>query len=54
MNQPNNFEPNAIIDSVLCVRASGSINDDIINDLCLDNGKSIAELLHDQKENQNK
>jgi len=52
MIKPNNFEPNIVIDSVLYVKASGSINDDIVNDLCLDNGKSIAELLHDQKENE--
>jgi hypothetical protein len=45
----HNFEPDTVADSVLFVKASGSINDDIINDLLLDNGKSIAELLHDQK-----
>jgi hypothetical protein len=45
----HNFEPDIVANSVLFVRASGSINDDIINDLLLDNGKSIAELLHDQE-----
>jgi hypothetical protein len=48
----NNFEPDTVADSVLFVKASGSINDDIINDLLLENGKSIAELLNDQKKDQ--
>ena len=51
MKDPH-FDPDIIADSVLFVKASGSINDDIINDLLLDNGKSIAELLHDQKKDQ--
>jgi hypothetical protein len=46
LNSPNSP---TITDSVLSVKASGSINDEIINDLLLDNGKSIAELLNDQK-----
>jgi len=46
LNSPN-FP--TITDSVLSVKASGSLNDEVINDLLLDNGKSIAELLNDQK-----
>lgn len=45
----NNFEPNIIANSTLSVKASGSISNDIINDLLLENGKSIAELLYEQK-----
>lgn len=48
----SHFDPDIVADSVLFVKASGSINDDIINDLLLDNGKSIAELLHEQKKDQ--
>jgi len=40
-----------LIDSVLTVKASGSISD-ISNDLDLPEGKSIAELLNDQKTQQ--
>lgn len=50
----NNFNPNFIADSVLCVKASGCISNDIIQDLLLDNGKSIAELLDDQEKNDQK
>lgn len=49
MTNINDFNPNIVADSVLSVKASGSINDQVINDLLLDNGKSIAELLNDQK-----
>lgn len=46
----NNFNPDIYVDSVLFIKASGSINDEIINDLLLEQGKSIAELLNDQEE----
>jgi hypothetical protein len=46
----NTFNPDSIIDSVLSVKASGSINDEAIHDLLLENGKSIAELLHGKNE----
>lgn len=49
MNERINFDPDAYIDSVLFVKASGSIQDDVVDDLLLDNGKSIAELLNDQE-----
>jgi hypothetical protein len=45
----NNFKPDCSVDSTLCVKASGSINDDVFNDLIQTEGKSIAELIHDQK-----
>jgi hypothetical protein len=48
----SHFDPDIVADSVLFVKASGSINDDIINDLLLDNGKSIAELINEQKKDQ--
>lgn len=38
------------IDSVLSVKASGSVNSDIIQDLLLENGQDISTLLHDQTE----
>lgn len=44
----NSFNPDSIIDSVLSVKASGSINDEAIHDLLLESEKSIAELLHGQ------
>lgn len=50
----HNFEPNTIANSVLLVKASGSITDDVINDLLLDNGKSIAELINDQQKDHKK
>lgn len=49
MNDGINFNPDIYVDSVLFVKASGNIQDDVVNDLLLDNGKSIAELLNDQK-----
>jgi len=49
MNELTNFDPDIYADSVLFVKASGSIKDDVVNDLLLDNGKSIAELLNDQE-----
>lgn len=52
MNNPH-FNPHSTVDSVLLVKASGSINNDIINDLLLENGKDISKLLYEQKENQN-
>lgn len=36
------------VDSILTVKASG-LDDQIANDLQLPQGKTIAELLHDQK-----
>lgn len=50
MINSNSFNPDSIIDSVLSIKASGSINDEAINDLLLENGKSIAELLNDQSQ----
>lgn len=50
----HNFEPNIMANSTLNIRASGSINDEAIQDLFLDNGKSIAELINDQKEKDQK
>lgn len=50
----NNFCPDASVDSILVVRASGSIEDDIVNDLIQTEGKSIAELIHDQKKQNTK
>lgn len=51
----NNFYADSSIDSILVVRASGSIQDDIAQDLTQEEGKSIAELINDQKtpKNQN-
>lgn len=42
-----------IIDSVLNVKASGSIMQDAINDLQLPPGKNIAELINDQEKEHN-
>lgn len=47
------FEPHITANSTLNVRASGSINDEILQDLFLENGKSIAELLDDQEKKDN-
>lgn len=44
-----NFNPDTNADSILFVKASGSINDEVIQDLLLENGKNIAELLDDQE-----
>ena len=41
-----------LINSILEVKASGSL--DIEQDLLLPEGKSIAELLHDQENNESK
>lgn len=49
MKERVNFNPDIYADSVLFVKASGSIQDDIVDDLLLDNGKSITELLNDQE-----
>lgn len=46
-----NFNPDTNANSTLFIKASGSINDEIIQDLLLENGKSIAELLHDKEKN---
>jgi len=51
MSNPH-FNAHSTIDSILLVKASGSINNDIINDLLLENGKDISKLLYEQKENQ--
>jgi hypothetical protein len=48
MINSNSFNPDSIVDSILSIKASGSINDEAIHDLLLENGKSIAELLNDQ------
>ena len=48
----NNSEFN-IINSILDVKASGS-NINIENDLALEEGKSIAQLLYDQENNKKK
>lgn len=40
-----------ITDSILIVKASG-IDDTILNDLSMPNGKSIAELLYEEKTQQ--
>lgn len=48
----SNIDQFDLVDSVLTVKASGSINTDVINDLELPQGKSISSLLNDQeKEN---
>ena len=49
----SNIDQFEFVNSVLSVKASGSINDDIINDLELPPGKSIAQLLHDQEKENN-
>ena len=41
-----NFKP---VDSILTVKASTSIQNDVVDDLNLPQGKSIAELLNDQE-----
>lgn len=38
-----------LVDSILTVKTTGSLSEDIINDLNMPTGKSIAELLDDQK-----
>lgn len=39
-----------IVDSILVVKASGSLHENTLKDLDLPEGKPIAELLNDQKE----
>lgn len=46
-----NFKP---VDSILTVKASASTQSDVIDDLNLPPGKSIAELLDDQEKNDQK
>jgi hypothetical protein len=43
------FNPKDIISSSLVVKASGSIESEAQKDLDLPEGKSIAQLLHDEK-----
>ena len=38
-----------MVDSILSVKASGSNNEAILNDLNLPQGKSIAQLIYEQK-----
>ena len=38
-----------MVDSILRVKASGSNNEAILNDLNLPQGKSIAQLIYEQK-----
>ena len=44
-----NFKP---VDSILTVKASASTQNDVIDDLNLPPGKSIAELIDDQKQSE--
>lgn len=46
-----NFKP---VDSILTVKASASTQSDVIDDLNLPPGKSIAELIDDQEKNDQK
>lgn len=46
-----NFKP---VDSILTVKASASTQNDVIDDLNLPPGKSIAELIDDQEKNDQK
>ena len=41
-----NFKP---VDSILTVKASASTQNDVVDDLNLPQGKSIAELINDQE-----
>lgn len=38
-----------MVDSILSIKASGIDNDTILNDLNLPEGKSIAQLIYEQK-----
>lgn len=38
-----------MVDSILSVRASGTDNDAVLNDLNLPQGKSIAQLIYEQE-----
>jgi hypothetical protein len=49
MIKHKNFHPDSSVDSILIVRASGSIQDDIAKDLIQEEGKSIAQLINDQE-----
>lgn len=46
-----NFKP---VDSILTVKASASTQNDVVDDLNLPQGKSIAELIDDQENIQQK
>lgn len=46
-----NFKP---VDSILTVKASASTQNDVVDDLNLPQGKSIAELIDDQENNEQK
>jgi hypothetical protein len=46
-----NFKP---VDSILTVKASASTQHDVVDDLNLPEGKSIAELIDDQEKNDQK
>lgn len=46
-----NFKP---VDSILTVKASTSTQNDVVDDLNLPQGKSIAELIDDQENTQQK
>lgn len=46
-----NFKP---VDSILTVKASASTQNDVVDDLNLPQGKSIAELIDDQENTQQK
>lgn len=48
-----NNSPN-FVESVLNVKASGSLSEDILKDLQLPEGKSIASLINETEENQQK
>ena len=50
----SNIDQFELIDSVLNVKASGSISQDVISDLELPEGKSISELINDQEKEDNK
>lgn len=55
LNRPNPLESLDIIASTLSVRCSGTeIESMVQQDLNLPQGKSIAELLYDQKEEERK
>jgi hypothetical protein len=45
----NSNEKVVNLDSILEVKASGSLNFDVSDDLNMPEGKSIAELIHDKE-----
>ena len=49
MTNIDNFIYSTHVDSILTVKASGSIDHEIINDLLSEPTKSIAELINDQE-----